>query len=94
MSQSTRGENFPVIALFQGPVDDNLIPQAIKIRLFVSITDPDWKERIVSSAEGRAPIVTKKQIQPYLLHIHANQGGTKSIAIEVRPRAGVWASFL
>lgn len=89
-----RGQDFPVIVLFLGPVDNDLIPPSIRTRLFVSITDPDWKERIVSSAEGRSYRVTKEQIQPYYLYIHKNQPGSKSIVIEVRPRAGVWAPFI
>lgn len=91
---NVRGQDFPVIAIFLGPVDNNLIPPAIRTRLFVSITDPDWKERIVSSAEGRSLKVTKEQIQPFRLYIHKNQPEPKSIAIEVRPRAGVWAPFI
>lgn len=91
---NVRGQDFPVIAMFLGPVDNDLIPPAIRTRLFVSITDPDWKERIISSTEGRSLKVTKEQIQPYRLCIHKNQPEPKSIAIEVRPRAGVWAPFI
>ena len=50
----SRGEAFPVIGLFLGPTDSALIPPAVATRLYVSITDPDWKERIVAAAEGRA----------------------------------------
>src|SRR3972149_3473502 len=45
----TRGGEFPVIALFPTTVDESLIPTGIKTRLFVSITDPEWKERIIAS---------------------------------------------
>ena len=91
---NARGQNFPVIGLFLGPTDQSLIPAGIRTRLYVSITDPDWKERIVAAAEGRTHQVDRQQIQPYHLHIHTNQPGNKSFAIEVRPRAGVWAPFI
>lgn len=86
-----RGSNFPIIALFPGPVDNELIPAGIKTRLFVSITDPDWKERIVAAIEGRQASITKPQIEPYALTIHKNG---EEYTIEVRPRAGTWSPFL
>jgi hypothetical protein len=89
-----RGYNYPVIALFLGSVDQNLIPAGIRTRLYVSITDPDWKERIVAAAEGRLQQIQRQQIQPFHIHMHQNQPGPKPIAIEVRPRAGVWAPFI
>lgn len=90
----SRGADFPVIGLFLGPVDSALIPPAIKTRLYVSITDPDWKERIKAAAEGQPHAATKALVQPFYAHVHTNQAGPKPIAIEVRPRAGVWAPFL
>jgi hypothetical protein len=91
---NSRGNNFPVIGLFLGPVDQSLIPAGIKTRLYVSVTDPDWKERILASAEGRAHQVQQHSVQPFHIHIHENQSGNKQFAIEVRPRAGVWAPFI
>lgn len=90
----TRGSSFPVLALFLGEVDKSLIPPAIKTRLFVSITDPDWKERIVASAEGREHKSSRNQVDPFYINVHNQQNGDKPIAIEVRPRAGVWAPFV
>lgn len=89
-----RGQNYSVIALFLGPVDQNLIPTGIRTRLYVSITDPDWNERIVAAGEGRLHNVQRPLIQPYYIQIHKHQTGLKPIAIEVRPRAGVWAPFV
>lgn len=88
----TRGGDFPVIALFPAPVDTDLIPAGIKTRLFVSLTDPDWKERIVAVVERRQPHITVPQVEPYALTIH--KLGDERYAIEVRPRAGTWAPFL
>jgi hypothetical protein len=91
---STRGEAFPVIGLFLGPTEPTLIPAAIRSRLYVSITDPDWKERIVAAAEGRQHESTRPDVTPYYLHVHQNLPGDRPLAIEVRPRAGVWAPFI
>lgn len=91
---NSRGKTFPVIGLFLGPVDDGLIPAGVRTRLYVSVTDPDWKERITAAAEGRALGVQRQAMQPYNICIHSNQPGKKPFAIEVRPRAGVWAPFL
>jgi hypothetical protein len=90
---STRGSQYPVIGLFLGPVESSLIPAGIT-RLYVSVTDPDWKERIVAAAEGRPSSITPINVAPYHLAVHKNQPGGKPIAIEVRPRAGVWAPFI
>ena len=88
-----RGAQFPVIGLFIGPIDNDLIPAAIKNRLYVSVTDPDWKERIKSAAEGRAPAIAVGAVEPYDLKVHANPLVGRPICIEVRPRAGTWAPF-
>jgi hypothetical protein len=90
---NTRGENFPVIALFPATVDDTLIPAGIRTRLYVSITDPEWKEHIKAAAEGRAPTVGRPTVSPYHLQIHRLQSGNR-FTVEVRPRAGTWAPFV
>lgn len=87
---NTRGTSFPMIGLFPGPIDKSIIPAGIRTRLYISTTDPDWKERIRAAAEGRAPEINKPLIDPYNLKIHNVEGG---YLIEVRPRAGVWFPF-
>ena len=89
-----RSESFPIIALFPSPVDRDLIPAAIRIRLHVSSRDPDWKERIKSSLEGRAPQIPRTELEPYDYQVHERQysDGMRFI-LEVRPRAGTWVPF-
>jgi len=89
-----RGSGFPVLALFPGSVDPAFIPAAVRTRLYVSLTDRDWKERIKAAAEGRPHQSSREVIEPFFLHVHSNQPGPKPLAIEVRPRAGVWAPFI
>lgn len=90
---NTRGGSFPVIGLFLGPIDSSLIPAGIKTRLYVSITDADWKERVVAAAEGRQPRISQPNLQPYAIHVHDLTASGGRFAVELRPRAGVWAPF-
>lgn len=90
---NSRGQNFPVIALFMSDTDNSLIPAGIRTRLYVSVTDPDWKERIVASAEGRTHASQRPDVEPFFIKVHNTKIGDNTIAIEVRPRAGVWAPF-
>lgn len=91
----TRGVDFPVIALFPASVDRGLIPAGIKVRLFVSLADPDWKERIAAAVEGRQPQIAKPRVEPFALKIHKFEkpGAIHRYVIEVRPRAGTWVPF-
>jgi hypothetical protein len=92
---NARGESFPVIGLFPSPIDRDLIPPGIRTRLFVSITDPDWRERIKAAAEGREPLVEPPDIPPYLCRIYDHGAGRKPrFTIEVRPRAETWEPFM
>jgi hypothetical protein len=81
-----RGKDFPVIGIFQGHVADDLIPSAIKTRLFVSTQDDNWIERIKSSLENLKPNIPKFEMEPFSYIIHQN-------CIEVRPRVGSWVPF-
>lgn len=86
----TRGEAFPVIALFPTVVDADLVPPSLSTRLCVSLTDPDWKERIKAAAEHRSPSIKADLIAPYSITYHRTS--TEHL-IEMRPRAGTWSRF-
>ena len=49
---NSRGAIFPVIGLFPALVDSALTPAAIRVRLYISKVEPDWKERVKAAAEG------------------------------------------
>jgi hypothetical protein len=90
----SRGPDYPVIALFPSTVDRDLIPPGIRVRLYVMIADPDWKERILAAVAGRELSLQQRHVQPYGLHIRKMQRQKRSVyVIEVRPRAGTWAPF-
>jgi hypothetical protein len=88
-----RGGDYPVIALFPGTVDASLIPAGIRTRLYISLTDPDWKERVASSTERREARISTPALMAFDLQIHRNVPGGREFAIEVRPRAGSWQPF-
>jgi hypothetical protein len=87
-----RGETFPVMALFPSSIDEDLIPAGIRTRLYVSLTDPEWKERIKAAAEGVELNLSRPTVEPYELTIH--EDWTVSYGIELRPRAGTWSPFM
>jgi TIR domain-containing protein len=89
-----RGDNFPVITLFPGPVDNSLIPAGKRTCLYVSLTDLEWKERVKTAAEERTPSLTKPQLEPFTIQVHRDRSAADHrFAIEVRPRAGTWSPF-
>jgi hypothetical protein len=90
---SSRGDTFPVIALVQSHQDGGLLPSALKTRLYVNITDPDWKTRILDSATNRTSQRTSAELVPYVVVEHPPPSGF-SILIELRPRTGVWHPFI
>lgn len=95
---SSRGEAFPIIGIFPSPIESSLIPPAIRIRLYVSLTDPDWKERVRAAVLGEKVSISRIEVLPYEVKIHTidptnytpRAGLDGKTAIELRPRAGVW----
>lgn len=90
-----RGQGFPVIALFQGRVETDLLPPSLKVRLCVTTTDQHWIERIKAAAARRPPAIPREELNPYFLKVHQplTESSFGKYAIEVRPRAGSWAPF-
>lgn len=87
-----RNGDFPFVGIFPSSVDNELIPSAIRTRLYVSLIDPHWVERVKSSVEGLPPNIPKEELAPYLIELKVRADGQR--AIEVRPRAGIWSPFL
>jgi hypothetical protein len=84
----TRGKNFPIIVISPGPVDNSLIPSGSRTRLYVSLANLEWKERVKAAAEGRSPSLARPRLEPFTIQIHRDNS-----AIEVRPREGTWSPF-
>ena len=88
---NTRGTTFPIVAIFPGSVDKGLIPSGIRTRLYVSLKDSDWLERVVAAAEGRAPVIPSHKIAPFEASVYEAPAEVQGrYVVEIRPRAGVW----
>lgn len=90
----SRTDAYPVIALFPGPVDTTLLPASLRVRLCVSTTDPDWKERIVAAVERRAVMIGSDPLQPFVARSIQPAPPPYRYVLEFRPRAGAWNPFL
>jgi len=89
---NVRGKTFPIIGLFPGVVDNSLIPAGIRTRLYVSLQDSDWKERIKAAAEGRSPEIQAPNVTPYHIELHKlDPSYGRKFAVELRPRADSWS---
>jgi hypothetical protein len=85
---SSRGRNFPLIGLLHD-VGIQDVPPPLKVRLCVSLANPDWKEQIKAGLEGRAPEVSPASQSQYVWKIRQGYRGQSFLkAIEVRPRFG------
>ncbi len=93
-ARKRRGNDFPLIVVFPGPVDNSLIPAGIRTLLNVSLTDLEWKEKVKAAAERRSPSLARPRLEPFTIQIYRNDSeGSHRLAIEVRPRAGTWSPF-
>jgi hypothetical protein len=89
-----RGANFPVIALFPGPIDAKLLPASHHIHHLVSLLDLSWAEQIKNVSVKPGDVLSRPQIEPFTLELYkVNTAEGREIAIEVRPRAGTWSPF-
>ena len=86
-----RGNSFPMIALTPRNSAFQQLPASVRTRLCVSLTDPNWKERIAAAAENRQVAIPRELIAPFSIRIFTRNGRK---AIEVRPRTGYWNPFL
>lgn len=83
----SRGDNFPLIGIFPSSIGAELIPPAIRTRLYVRLSDQDWLQRIISAVEGVSPNVNRPEIAPFFSKLYPTPETT---IIEVRPRVGRW----
>jgi TIR domain len=87
---NTRGTDFPIIALFPSAVDHSLIPPSIRVRLFISLADPDWKERTIGAVKRRAISISSDPLQPFVARSLSPAPPPFKYVFEFRPRAGLW----
>lgn len=87
----TRGQDFPLIGIFPEPADRAIIPSAIATRLWVSLDDPEWAQRVAAGVTGHSISSERPAIEPYILRTHRQND---DLFIEVAPRIGVWSPFV
>ena len=62
---SNRGSGYPFIGILPGSIDLSLLPASIRTRLYVSLTDQNWIERIKAALEERPVDVFKPELMPF-----------------------------
>lgn len=81
-----KGRAFPMIGLLHG-VQVSHLPQALQIRLCVSLRSTDWIEQIRVGIERRAPVPSAVPASPFKVNVISNYLGRDGItAIEVSSR--------
>ncbi len=88
---SSRSKNFPLIGLFPSAVEKNLIPAGLSTRLYVSLEDRNWLERISASINEQKPSIHREHLEPFAYKVHETRNEQFNYVFEVRPRAGSWA---
>jgi hypothetical protein len=84
----TKGEEFPLIGLLHG-VSIRDVPLALRVRLCVTLANPDWIEEIRAAISGAAPRRSIPAQDPLIMKIHRGYlGQPDRLAIEIRPRYG------
>ncbi|WP_162901680.1 toll/interleukin-1 receptor domain-containing protein [Breoghania sp. L-A4] len=83
---SKRGSGFPIIGIFPTDLDRDLIPSAITSRLYITLDNENWAERVADAVEGRNTNTINKQ-HNFKCTIKKQKN---KIWVQVRPRIGVW----
>jgi hypothetical protein len=84
---STKNGNFPLIGLVTARIPFNEIPLALKVRLCISLTDPNWKEQIKAGMEIRPVKKIDTRQTKYIYKISQEFNGINiTTIIEIRPR--------
>ena len=83
-----RGREFPLIGLVDR-VPADVIPLAIKTRLYIDLADPSWVEKVIAGLESRPPIRPSGRVTQYRWSVRRKYGNDADlIAVEVGPRFG------
>jgi hypothetical protein len=84
-----RGNTYPLMGIFVEHIDRDLIPSAIRTRLYVTLESDEWVERIRSGTHGELPNIAPRTILPHSITLHRDAGG-HALVVEARPRSGHW----
>lgn len=83
----TKSKNFPIIGIVTNGVSFNDVPKALKIRLCVSLTSPNWKEQIKARLLMQPTKRNDTQQTNFIYNVSQDFNGTGiTTTIEIRPR--------
>lgn len=88
-AMQAKGE-FPLIGLVKGGTRPETLPSALQVRLWISLDDPDWKDRLVNAVLGRSPPPHGAPVKPYKIRWHELGRDAHGVVMEVRPRLATW----
>lgn len=84
---SSKNSSFPLIGLVTAGVPFESVPTSLKVRLCISLSNPNWKEQIKAGLEMRPPKLFDSAQTKFIYNVAQNYNGEKLItAIEIRPR--------
>ena len=83
-------EKFPLIFLVLGEKPRDL-PERARIRLYVSITENDWVDKVVAGVEGEAAAFKFKEVPPFKLRAYSSPEG--ETMLEFQLREGTWPQW-
>lgn len=81
-----KGDRFMFLGIVPGPIDREALPLALRSRLWVQTSEPNWALRVVAAARGEAQF-EQCDVLPYGHTWHPHGAG---LILEIWPRAGVW----
>lgn len=94
----SRGNQYPLIGIFPGPVPDEIVPAVLQLRLYVRTADPDWVERVRAAVHGEPPSVSATPVLPYRIRSLQEPSWATSVGcrwgVEIGPRTGRWQPSL
>jgi hypothetical protein len=65
----TRGDVFPLIGIFQTQLSQELIPPALRVRLYYSIQSTTWAADVAAAARGEVAARSRPKVEPYEISI-------------------------
>lgn len=86
----TKGAQFPLIGLFSGSFDSELIPSALATRLCVNLHDNNWVGQVSDALRGASSTVIAPPLS-FGFKLHEADVG---YVLEVWPRTGTWTPTL
>ncbi len=82
---SDRGTDFPLIGLLHDIAIED-VPPALRVRLCISMANPNWCEEVRSAIEHRAPDLPATAATQYVWNV--SYTARNGVTVEVRPRFG------